>query len=496
MMGDGRMQQILNEIGAITVAINDGLGAALSVCGKVRLDLTEATSSSGVDAQSLVSRIAALTAGSESIGKLEPNKLALAPTSRLQGLLNNLSALNQGIAAFTALLNTVGDVQGYDASSGVLSGSENNANVREHLDILQAASDKALEAYLIVAAAARPRGIGTFAAASNALAQSATEASELLESLKGEANALRKKAEQLESQAGSVAQTQGEAQRLTDEIEKARRTADENEQKILASSVAAEDARSKAASVEAQMQAYEDKFTAFQQTLETREEAIRTGQARLAGLEKGLTEKDGKADELIAKATKMLGGATIAGLSSTYHTKANDVDKQLKLARYGFYGAMAFLFFSVLIALNLTNLGGLLTGVVTPLPAQQFGMTASEIAVRTLASLGSRALVVLPSLLLAGFAAHRHSALFRLREEYSHKEAMAVSVQGFKEQAPTYQEPIAAAVFQELLANPATSMDKPAPRRKPNGFVQRLIAPAVEDAFKKLLELRDGAISA
>jgi hypothetical protein len=72
---------------------------------------------------------------------------------------------------------------------------------------------------------------------------------------------------------------------------------------------------------------------------------------------------------------------------------------------------------------------------------------------------------------------------------------MAVSVQGFKEQAPSYQEPIAAAVFQELLSNPATSMDKPAPRRKPNGFVQRLISPLVDDAVKKMLELRDGAIS-
>jgi hypothetical protein len=405
----------------------------------------------------------------------------------VQALLTGLFSLQEGLTEFTALLLTVGDSQGYDNTSGILSGAGNSANIRAQLDTLQAKTDKALESYILLSAATQPKAVGSFAGASSAIAKKSAEASRLLEDLNKEANALRKRAQDLEAQATAVAQTQGEAQRLTEEIEKARRTSEENEQKILASSVAAEEARSKAASVDAQVQAYEDKFTQFQQALETREQAVKSGQERLTKLQESLAQKEEQSNQLIEKATKMLGGATIAGLSATYHTKANGVDKQLKLARCGFYGAMAFLFLSVLIALNQINLWGLLAGTVTPLPAPQPGMTASEIAVRTLASLGSRALVILPSLLLAGFAAHRHSALFRLREEYSHKEAMAVSVQGFKEQAPSYQEPIAAAVFQELLSNPATSMDKPAPRRKPNGFVQRLISPLVDDAVKKCL---------
>lgn len=187
-----------------------------------------------------------------------------------------------------------------------------------------------------------------------------------------------------------------------------------------------------------------------------------------------------------------LGGATIAGLSTTYHDKAKAVDGQLKMARLGFYGAMLILLISVLVALNLTKLFGLITGSLPPMPTITQGADAGILAVQTLAGLGARALVVLPALLLAGFAAHRHSALFRLREEYSHKEAMAVSVQGFKQQAPQYQEPIAAAVFQELLVNPANSMDGSRNRRSKNGFVQRLIAPVVEDTMTKLLELRDG----
>lgn len=489
------MQNVLNSIRAVSEAIDAALATALQVCGKASLDLSAATSTAELTAETLFSRIGALTSGSESISKSDLAKLALAPTSRVQGLLTSLSTLNQNLADFTALLDGVGDAPSYDNSTGVLSGPNNNANIRAHLDILQTATDKALEPYLLLAAAARPKGIGTFAAASNTLASKATEATQLLETLRSEADALRKKAEQLDAQAATVTKTQGEAQRLTAEIEKAKKTAEENEQKILASSASAEEARSKAASVDAQVQAYHDKFIAFEQALEGREQAVKSGQAGLSALEESLKKKDEEADTIIAKAKKMLGGATIAGLSETYHNKVVSIDKQLFWSRVGFYASMIFLFLSVLVALNLTNFWGLITGAIPPIPEPQAGVSATTIAVRTFASLGSRALVVLPSLLLAGFAAHRHSALFRLREEYSHKETMAVSVQGFKEQAPEYQEPIAAAVFQELLTNPAVSMENKMPKRKPNGFLQRLIAPAVDDAFKKLLELRDGAIS-
>lgn len=495
MFRGGRMQQTLTEIQAASTAVSTTVGTALDACGKVSLDLAAATSTNGETAESIFARIATLISGSESIGRTDPNKLSLAPTNRLRSLSASLSTLNQNAAEFTALLATVGEAQGYDNSTGVLSGTTNSANVRTHLDALQTATDKALESYLVIAAAARPKGIGSFAAASGTLAQKATEASQVLENLKSEADALRKRSEQLDAQAATVARTQGEAQRLTEEIEKVRKTAEENEQKILASSASAEEARSKAATVDAQVQAYRDKFMAFEQALDSRDQAFKSGQTRLAGLEGSLKKKDEEADELIAKAKKMLGGATIAGLSETYHNKVKSIDTQLMWSRVGFYVAMSFLFVSVLVALNLTNFWGLITGVIPPIPEPQPGVSATTIAVRTFASLGSRALVVLPSLLLAGFAAHRHSALFRLREEYSHKETMAVSVQGFKEQAPAFQEPIAAAVFQELLSNPAVSMEGKTPEEKPNGFIQRLISPVVDNAVKKMLELRDGAIS-
>ena len=190
------------------------------------------------------------------------------------------------------------------------------------------------------------------------------------------------------------------------------------------------------------------------------------------------------------------------GLSCSYmlytpvtNLTQGDNRRQLFWARCAFYLSVALLLISVLLALNITNLWGLIIRDLPPIPLISSNTPAGALAVQTLAALGSRALVVLPALLLAGFSSHRHSTLFRLREEYSHKEALAVSVQGFKEQAPTYQEPIAAAVFQELLQNPATSMNKVSSTSQPNGFIQKLIAPSIEKAFKNMFEQRDGALT-
>jgi hypothetical protein len=57
------MQQSLTDIQAASEAINTGLGAAIDACGKLGLDVTAATSTTGMSAESLFSRISTLTAG-------------------------------------------------------------------------------------------------------------------------------------------------------------------------------------------------------------------------------------------------------------------------------------------------------------------------------------------------------------------------------------------------------------------------------------------------
>ena len=492
------MQEILDAIRGNADVAARSLQELLEVAGRTSMDLSDYRTSLGLSADMVVARSNALIEGARSLAEIDPDRLLMAPTSHVSNLRDQLNSVAAAIDSISQILRNLepDGIASADQSSGAITGKNGaTVNARGPFDDLAGSIDRSLDAYLVIANVAQPRGIGTYAAASRAMTKNAADSGELLSDLKREASEFAKKVSQLEEKAASMTQANGEAQRLLEEIEKARRTSDENEQRILTAATIADESRSKAAIVDAQVQAYEDQFKTFQTLIDNRENAIKKGSAGLTALQKSLSSKESEVDDLVKKASKMLGGATIAGLSSTFHAKAKDVDGQLFWARCAFYVSVALLLISVLLALNITNLWGLIIRDLPPIPLISSNTPAGALAVQTLAALGSRALVVLPALLLAGFSSHRHSTLFRLREEYSHKEALAVSVQGFKEQAPTYQEPIAAAVFQELLQNPATSMNKVSSTSQPNGFIQKLIAPSIEKAFKNMFEQRDGALT-
>lgn len=490
------MQEVLRSIRGNAENISARMAEAIELASKTSVDLEAYKASSGLGADIIFARVNALVTGASGFADLDPDRLLLAPVSRLNSLrdhLQNLGLEVEEISGNLRPLESVG-IASFDPASGVITGNDGSSvNLRPNLDDVLTSTDAALEAYLVIAGVVQPKGIGTYASASRAMTKNVSETGKLLSELRKQAGELTKKANQLEDKATSVTETHTEAQRLAGEIAAARVTANENEQKILAAATAAEGSRSKATSVDAQVVEYEDKFKAFQTLLDTREAELKNGTAALAALDKSLREKENQSTDLLETAAKMLGGATIAGLSVTFHDKAVEVNGQLNSARLGFYASIAFLLCSILISLNLFTFWGKIHGL-PPLPTISPQTQAGTLAIQTLAALGSRALVILPALLLAGFAAHRHSALFRLREEYSHKKALAVSVQGFKEQAPTFQEPIAAAVFQELLLNPANSIDRGVAENKENGFVARLIRPVVDRSLKQMFELRDGAV--
>jgi len=260
---------------------------------------------------------------------------------------------------------------------------------------------------------------------------------------------------------------------------------------VTASAASIEEIRSQAATLEAAVTNYQATFDAFQKQLNKREETVRKGDQSVTDLENELRTKEGQIVGLIKKAEEMLGGATTAGLSSAYKTQADAFDTQLTNARRWYYGSIALLFLSVMAALDFLSVLGIQTGLPHVLVTSPNEATGT-VAVQALAAIGIRALFILPALLLAGFTAHRHTGLFRLREEYKHKYTAAASVQGFKLQAPAYDESIAAAVFAELLKNPASAIEDKKPTKSRNGFLDRLILPRVDAALKKAASIPGG----
>lgn len=486
------MTDLLGELSARSIELAASLEELLGVLGSLPYEVLEWPPALPV--LDLVSRTENLASLCKDLSQTPKDRFALAPLSRVVALrdqVQTLTASAQALASPLAQVQAWGGVTQFDAAGGVVhTGSGNVVNLASLVGDLQTKFDAALESYLVVAAAVKPRGIGTLSAASRVLTKKAVEAEKAAAGLEKSLSDWTQLYQGAQSDLASVGTAASEAARVLEEVEKSRKTVDENATKASAAAAAIEETRAQAAALEKAVTVYQDAFDGFQTQLDRREAAIGAGNESLKSLNKTLADKQKAVNDLIAKAEEMLGGATTAGLASTYHRQSIDVGVQLSNARKWYYGSIVLLILSVGVALNLFSC---IRIGLPALPTFSESTPTGTIAVQALSALGSRGLLVLPALLLAGFTAHRHSALFRLREEYSHKYAAAASVQGFKLQAPSYQEAIAAAVFAELLKNPAKALDNVRAEREGNSFLDRLILPRVDEALKKAAHLSDPA---
>lgn len=146
----------------------------------------------------------------------------------------------------------------------------------------------------------------------------------------------------------------------------------------------------------------------------------------------------------------MLTGATVAGLASAYGKTRDSLSDELGRARRAFVWGIVFLTIS---ALPLASDTIPFIGQWQSQPAPPTDATIYAL------QLFARLILFLPAAWFLRFAANRHAALFRLREEYSHRYALASSVEGFKKQAEGFKEEIAAVTFEQLTVNPAHSLD-------------------------------------
>lgn len=483
------MENQLNDLRARA----DDLTAAVSLIleGLGPIPETVTWSPTSLTFAELVSRADNLASLTQELAANGPDRFLLVPTNRITELRDRVLAITASASTLATQLGEIeslGGVRSFDAASGIV--FLNNGGSFSLLGLaqdLQVRLDTALDTYLLISVAVQPRGIGTLAGASRAVTTKAAEAAALVDQLTKTSAEWRASLEVSHAASAKLSSLESETSRIFGEIEKARRTVEENAAKATVSTATVEEVRAQAAALEANVNSYQTSFDAFQRQLEAREKTIATGERRLLEVQAELATEQAKVTALIGQAEQMLGGATTAGLSSAFETKAAQVDTQLQGARFWYYGSIGLLILSVAVALN----GLAFIGISIPsLPTFPVGTPTGTIAVQALSALGLRGLVVLPALLLAGFTAHRHSTLFRLREEYSHKYTAAASVQGFKLQAPSFEESIAAAVFAEVIKNPAISMEG-RPSRGRNTFLDRMILPRVDAALKEAAKLPD-----
>lgn len=200
-----------------------------------------------------------------------------------------------------------------------------------------------------------------------------------------------------------------------------------------------------AGTLEAQIDSYRAKFEAFQSDLDGRNQEFVQFQADAATAKKENTSREEEIDRLTTLADAMTSGSTTAGLATSLEKTRVRYEKRMNSARWGFILSVAFLVVSALpLAAHL--LPGLLGDWFPKVPE---GTHSSWYGV-----LG-KVLLMVPATWLTGFYTKSFADFFHLEREYAHKAALAMAVDGFKRQAPRYEEEITAEVFLEIRNNPA-----------------------------------------
>lgn len=205
-----------------------------------------------------------------------------------------------------------------------------------------------------------------------------------------------------------------------------------------------------------QVDQYQAQFDAFQKTIEDRQKAFEEFINSNNKAQEKNEERERKIDEIIEKSNQMLVGATNVGLSKAFNDASDKYGEESGKAKLSFYGAIAIL-------------------ILSALPIAWYLITSThELNGVTLAGATARAALLLPAILLTTFASHRFWALFHLHREYAFKAAIAMSIDGFKQQAPKYEEELTSAAFIELVDKPDHATPKEA-MKSPNPIFDVLL---------------------
>lgn len=211
-----------------------------------------------------------------------------------------------------------------------------------------------------------------------------------------------------------------------------------------------------AQTLEQQIIAYKAKFETFQTELDKRQQQFSEFEANIKIADEENIKREAEIDRLTKLADTMISGATTAGLATSLEETRTRYEDRMNSAKTGFYIAVA-----ILIASALPLVAQLVPGLFGswfPIPnPNQEGTPYSVLG---------KVFLLLPATWLTAFFTKSYAEYFHLEREYSHKAALAKSVDGFKRQAPKYEEEITAEVFMEIRTNPA-NRDGPEPAAHP-----------------------------
>lgn len=406
--------------------------------------------------------------------------LTLVPKGFVDGLDSQLSKLAQQYQDLKNHLDQLdhdGGVGNLDQNSFTLQSKNGNVTfqLENFFQQIQNSVESALVSYYLLASILNATASYNFSAAFREFSRQLSEVQKTqvnLSQLVADEEKSQKQIQSLRKQADVLKE---ELDRLKTEGEKDRKTITEYTEESTQKVTAIRTTNEQAEQLQVAVQHYQSEFDVFQNELEKRQTTFKTGKEQQENLINELNKIKEETKALTEQAEGMLTGATVAGLAGSFGELRDKLEEELKRARWTFYGAVALLFLSV----------SPLFVYVFPWFGSMSETTGEADPIKVLGQIIIRALFLLPAGWFAKFAAARHAALFRLKENYAYKYSVASSVDGFKKQAEPFKDAIAAATFFELTFNPADRMEG-------KGHEERHPNPAMEWLMKKLGATYDG----
>jgi len=467
-MRDKNIQTIVTKAGELGTALENlvnRLGQFRNAEGQsfdLRKVITERDSSTA----KVVARIEAAVGLIAEYKKAQRADLVpLKVLSDLQAAISQTASAIDGVLTLADdLMNNQGGIRSFNYSNfHFQTANGNNHNAQAAFQGLFDASETFLQRFFESLFILKPRASYSFQAAATGLSNVIAEVSEALAAAKTSQKKITQAESELSAKVEAATAQLNQIERLKTDGAADRETIAKSLAEVTQHKANVEAVNSHASRLRSDVEAYQEAFELFQKKLAQRETTFTEGTKKLNTLIDKFESQRTGVDELIVRSEQMLSSATVAGLAANFSKMTDELTKELRWARRGFYVGICFLAISALPLLAFIGLPlipffykGMSPDTVESII--RYGQGTEQNSWQYLGHVVGRLVVLLPAAWLVSFAAIRHSSLFRLREHYAYKYSMAVAVEGFKQQAPDYDQEIAALVLEQLAFNPADKL--------------------------------------
>ncbi|HNP65698.1 MAG TPA: hypothetical protein PKH39_17330 [Woeseiaceae bacterium] len=394
-------------------------------------------------------------------GFTDADSAVLVPRTLLDQLHGNIDATNQKVGALITHFESQVTANGglttfnYDNFHAQTKNGQNIDCRAQFQQLFDTVENLLTAVYTVLPILNPDKAAFDFQAVGKSLSDQIARVAKDHDSVKQALKELERIANTAESLRKSAEDATNEITRLKTESGNERKTIGEYLAEVTEKQEAVDSIHTQAVSLESKINEYAETFESFQRQLDARNEQFQEGTSELNDLITKFKEQRDSVDQIINRSEDMLKSATVAGLAAHFGEIRAGLTTELNSARKGFYAGIALLVVSA-IPLLLLVAAPILEAMF---PTLDFDTSPSDMSgAHYFGQVIGRIIVLLPAAWLVRFASRRHASLFKLREDYAYKYSMAVSVEGFKKQAPDYESEIAAVVFEQLAFNPAEAM--------------------------------------